>query len=131
MSISKKLGLAALMTSAVLAFPALAQAADTQSMWKGNIVTIFPDGRSENAAMVLILGGPDGQMTGTAGPSEQQQSPITHLSEGAQVQFDTNTPADRQLHFKLRREGSQLRGAAEGQADGRKVTARVVLHAVS
>jgi hypothetical protein len=130
MSISKKITLGALITASVLAFPALAQAADTQSSWRGNIVTVFPDGRTENGSMLLILAEHDGQLTGTAGPSEQQQSLVAHVSEGAQVQFDTNT-ADRQLHFRLRREGSQLRGNAEGQADGRKVTARVVLHAVS
>src|SRR5665213_2371214 len=131
MSISKKISLAALMTASMLAFPALAQAADTQSTWKGNIVTVFPDGRTENGSMVLILAEQDGHMTGTAGPSEQQQSPVAHVSEGAQVQFDTDTPSDRQLHFKLRREGSQLRGAAVGKAQGQSVTARVVLYAVS
>ncbi len=61
-------------------FAALAMAAattDISGKWSGSFTTTAPDGQTETHGAVLLLKQSGSDITGTAGPNEGEQYPIT------------------------------------------------------
>ena len=90
-----------------MAFSASAQAEGLAGTYHGNVTLLFSDSQVENEGMVLKLTQEDGRLAGTAALGAEQQSPVTHLSAGRKLEFDTQ--GEKPLHYDLNRYGAQWR----------------------
>jgi len=126
MAFSRKAGFA-VMLAAVTAFSAGAHAEGLAGTYRGHVTLLFSDRHVETGGMVLKLSEQDGALAGTAGPSADAQSPVTNLSAGRQLQFDTGKDSDRPLHYELQRFGAQWRGDVVGKSQGHAVMGRATL----
>jgi hypothetical protein len=117
----KKLLLA--LTAATIAF-----GADLSGKWSGTFVELGPDGnvqRNGTAYMNLKVDG--STVTGTAGPSETEQSEISSgRIEGNKFTFDLKRPQFT-LTFQMTLDGGALKGSATAERDGQKLTAKLDL----
>jgi len=127
MRISGRIGVGVTILAAAMAFSASAQAEGLAGTYRGNVTLLFSDSHIENEGMVLKLTQEDGRLAGTAGPSAEQQSPVTHLSAGRKLQFDTDADGSRPLHYDLSRYGAQWRGDVNGKVAGHSVEGRIML----
>ena len=72
-----------------IVFVATASAADATGTWSGKLNVTGPDGQQQEDTVYLILKQDGGKLTGTAGPSADQQLPIDKGSvTGNKVSFE-------------------------------------------
>ena len=93
--------------------------ADFTGTWTGPIVmTIDGDSRDDTALMVLTQKGTE--LTGTAGPSAEQQWPLLKGKvDGAAAQFDLQSDGPF-IHFTIKLVEGRLKGEGKAEMDGRK-----------
>ncbi len=127
MRISGTSGIGIVVLAAAMGLSAPAWADGLAGTYRGNVTLLFSDSHTENENMVLKLTQQDGKLAGTAGPSDAQQSPVTRLSAGRKLQFDTGAESDTPLHYDLGRYGAQWRGDVNGKVAGHAVEGRIML----
>jgi hypothetical protein len=120
-----RISLGVMVLTAAMAFSASAQAEGLTGTYRGNVTMLFSDSHIEHEGMVLKLSQENDHLTGTAGPSAEQQSPVANLSAGRKLQFDTE--GERPLHYDLSRYGAQWRGDVNGKVAGHAVEGRIML----
>jgi phage gp45-like len=118
----KKL-MSAIALAAALTLTLLA-AEDLSGKWSGSF-NITMDGETKNEAIYLNLTHKGTEITGTAGPSAEEQWPILNGKiEGAKVTFDVQ--ADRPLvKFDLTLTDGHLKGNAKAEVEGKSFSAVV------
>ncbi|HXT71975.1 MAG TPA: hypothetical protein VN700_19630 [Vicinamibacterales bacterium] len=106
--------------------PVLQAQTDLTGTWSGPFVmTVDGDTHDDTALMVLTQKG--AELTGTAGPTAEQQWPILKGKvEGAAAEFDVQSDGPL-VHFALKLVDGHLKGDAKAEMDGRKMSATVNL----
>ena len=108
-----------------LLFTLTISAADFSGKWTGSFVDDSSGGKSETAVVVLKHTG--GAVTGTAGPTAEEQMPISNGKvDGNTVSFDVNA-GDVVIHFTLTFADNHLKGQAKGESNGEKHSATLDL----
>ena len=125
MRISGKIGIGVTILAAAMAFSASAQAEGLAGTYHGNVTLLFSDSHTEHEGMVLKLTQEDGRLAGTAALGAEPRSPLTHLSAGRKLEFDTQ--GEKPLHYDLNRYGAQWRGDVNGKLAGHDVSGRIML----
>jgi hypothetical protein len=110
-----------LMLATTLALSTTLWAWDLTGRWTG---TFQPtDGESGGALLVLKQTG--NELTGTAGPNENEQSPIKNGKiDGDKITFDLERE-NGTMHFELTASGKRLSGTINREHDGEKQTAKL------
>ena len=105
-----------LLTSLLLTLSILA--ANLSGKWTGTFVDDAEKGK--NDGMVLILTQDGNTLTGTAGPTADEQMAISNGKiDGANVTFDLKAEAVM-VHFTLQLVGAHLKGQANAEVAGEK-----------
>lgn len=82
--------------------------------WFGSFRVVTPDGKSTRDNAVIVLTGDCATMTGSAGSTIDQQSPISRVQvNGNEVRFHMEPMGG--LDFQLKRRGNHLVGTASGK----------------
>jgi hypothetical protein len=99
----------------------LLAAEDLSGKWSGSF-NITMDGETKNEAIYMNLTQKGAELTGTAGPSAEEQWPILNGKiEGTKVTFDVQ--ADRPIvKFDLTLTDGHLKGNAKAELDGKTMT---------
>jgi ketosteroid isomerase-like protein len=98
---------------------------DVSGKWSGSFDITGPDGSAQHDTAVLILKQDGSAITGSAGPSEDQQMPIKSGKIDGQA-IDLKVEADGlSMHFLLRLDGDHLKGEANEETPGGKISAKV------
>lgn len=102
--------------SVVCGAAAMAQApANVSGRWVGAFDTVRGDGSVQPGTAILLLRQDGKRLSGTAGQSEAQQSPIeTGEVDDQRVHFDVVVNPEMTAKFDLVAEGDHLHGAATG-----------------
>lgn len=110
------------------AFAALAQAADASGKWTG---TFTAEGSDHTEGGVVILKQTGAEITGSAGPSDEEQMPISNGKiDGDRITFDVNGPDGLMLKISLVLEGDSLKGDVAGSHGGEAMKAKLDLKRV-
>lgn len=82
--------------------------------WYGSLRVATPDGKPTRDNAVIVLSGDCKHMTGSAGSTIDQQSPISDVQfAGDEIRFHMESMGG--LDFQLKRQGNHLAGTAAGQ----------------
>ncbi len=120
------LGLVALLTSALMAAPQATSKAveDMTGKWSGSFL-ITMDGETKDDTAYMVLKQTGTALTGTAGPSADQQWDIQKGKiEGSKVTFEVNADGPT-LKFELTLADGHLKGNANAELDGKALKAAV------
>ena len=124
-----KFSLLALMA---IALP-LCAAADVTGKWTGSIdITEGDGGKHETACLILKQDGTT--LTGTGGPTEEQQMPIQKGKvDGNKITFEIALDQDRVMSFTLQAEADSITGDVSGsdKETGQPKTAKLSLNRVT
>ena len=109
----------------LLALTLTAAATDISGKWSGTFNVTFPDGRMEEHTAYLILQQKGNEITGTAGPNDEDQREILNGKiDGAKISFDVKT--DREpIKFAVTLEGEHLKGDASQLEEGQTIKAKL------
>lgn len=101
--------------------------ADVTGKWSGSFDVTGPDGETKQSTAYMSLKQSGTEITGTAGPDENQQWPILNGKiDEDKITFEVQT--DKPLiKFDLRLVEGHLKGEAKGEKDGKTVKASVDL----
>ena len=115
------------LTSSFATLPAdAASETNVSGRWSGSFDITLPDGTVKNDEALLNLKQDGEALTGTAGPDENKQMPISDGKIGAhQVQFKVEQGSEISLRFDLHLEGGHLKGQAVGNMPEGKVNVDV------
>ena len=123
-----------LVLATAAAVVAQSPAPDLSGSWKGSFVTVGESGTDEDE-MYMKARQTGAELTGTAGPSPDQQWPIQKgkvatTKEGTTVTFDVlqveHPPSDGPvIHFELKLVDGHLKGTAKAEYGGRKMNSTV------
>ena len=112
-----------ILLTAVLAL--MASAADLSGTWNGTFKITMPNGQTTNDTVHLVLKQDGARVTGTAGPSADQQRPIARGTiEGARILFELPVP-EGIFKFDLSLDGDHLRGDVTRRAGAESIKARM------
>ena len=107
-----------------LLFASSALAADASGNWIGKAVV---QGEQEDHPLYLVLKQDGADLTGTGGPSAEEQIAIEPGKvDGAKVTFVVKTPK-MTLNFEFTLDGDTLKGVVNVEHDGQKAVANVDL----
>jgi hypothetical protein len=113
--------LAALIIAAALCIAA--NAADVSGNWSGKFKVSLPEGGTQDDTVYLSLKQTANIITGTAGPSIEQQNPIAiGKIEGNRITLEVPVP-NGQFKFDLSLDGEHLKGDVVANAQGQTVKA--------
>jgi hypothetical protein len=110
----------------LLIAPVAGAQTDLTGTWSGPfIMTMDGQTREDSAHMVLKQKGTE--LTGTAGPSVDQQWPIVKGKvDGTSAEFDVQSD-EPLVHFSVKLVEGHLKGEAKAEHDGRKFSATLDL----
>jgi hypothetical protein len=113
-----------LVCTLLLALSAMtAMAADVSGKWPG---TFTPDGQQEGQPALVVLKQTGDAITGTAGPDENQQWPISNAKmDGDKLSFDVTANNGMMLKMSLVLEGDHLKGEITMSRDGQTMKAKL------
>lgn len=117
----------ALLCALLLAVAALTAAADTDitGKWSGSFDMTAPDGGVKNATAFLILKQAGSEISGSVGPSEDQQFPIMKgKMDGDKITIEADHDGNT-LKLALVLAGDHIKGDASMQMDGQTATAKL------
>lgn len=127
-----------LLVAVLLLAPSLFAAEDLTGKWSGSFMVSIngSEAREDYAYMVFKHAGKE--LTGTAGPNENQQWPIlkgvvsvtgTAPKESTKASFDVASEggAGPTIHFELELVSGRLKGAGKAEQDGNTMTATLDL----
>ncbi|MDQ3009089.1 MAG: hypothetical protein M3X11_00075 [Acidobacteriota bacterium] len=120
------LGIIALLTSALMAAPKTMPNAieDLTGKWAGSFV-ISMDGETKDDTAYMVLKQSGTELTGTAGPSSDQQWTIEKGKiDGNKVTFEVRADGPM-LKFELTLADGHLKGEAKAEHEGRSMKAAV------
>jgi hypothetical protein len=110
----------------LLLVPALA-APDLTGKWSGSFLITGPDGQTKDDMAFMDLKQNGAELTGTAGPSPEQQWAIQKGKvEGNKITFEVQTD-EPLLKFELTLIDGHLKGEAKGEHEGRTMKATLDL----
>lgn len=115
--------LAALVVLALVFVPVHA-AEDFTGKWSGTFAPIRPDGSTGNDSILMDLKQKGTELTGTAGPSDQEQWPLKGTVDGNKVTFQVERDG-RVIKFTLTFADGHLKGDAVAEFEGQKMTAKI------
>jgi hypothetical protein len=99
---------------------------DFTGKWSGSFVTTAPDGTERPDRIVLNLKHNALELTGTAGPSDDQQWPLKGSVAGDKLTFDvTRDEAAMPIKFVLTFADGHLKGDAQAEFQGQKMSAKI------
>ena len=112
----------------LLLFATIAMAgADLTGKWSGTYDVSVSDGDTMKGRVFMILTQNGSEISGTIGPDEQQQSPITKGKiEGDRITFESQTEGPL-MRFDLRLVDDHIRGEAIGELTDTKIRVKVEL----
>jgi hypothetical protein len=100
-----------------------ASAADVTGAWNGTFKITMPDGQMQDDTVHLVLKQSGGAVSGTAGPSAEQQAPIAKGTiEGNKVTLEVPVPQGM-FKFEVVLEGEHLKGDVVRTAGGQSMKA--------
>jgi hypothetical protein len=117
------------LTIAGLASPAAQTSAPFDGKWEGTFTLARPDGTDAPPSKILFNITQKGkEITGTAGPADQQQKIVNGVATGAKATFDVEMPQGPPFKFSLsvvkgRLQGQMTREAQDGTVRQAKVDA--------
>ena len=110
----------------LLIAPVAGAQTDLTGTWSGPFI-ISVDGDTHDDTALMVLKHKGAELTGTAGPSADQQWPITKAKvDGTSVEFDVQSD-EPLIHFALKLVEGHLKGEAKAEHDGHKLSATVDL----
>jgi hypothetical protein len=102
-----------------------ASAADLTGTWSGTFTITMPDGKTSDDTVHLVLKQNGSTITGTAGPSAEQQVPIAKGTiTGNKVMLEVPVP-DGMFKFDVALEGEHLKGDVTRTAGGESMKAKM------
>jgi len=111
-------------TLLIALFAMTAMAADVTGKWSGSFV---PEGQDPSGAFV-ILKQAGSTLTGSAGPDEGQQWPLTNGKiTGNKITGEVTSPEGMIFKLDLVLEGDHIKGDANATRDGQPMKAKVEL----
>jgi hypothetical protein len=103
-------------------------AADVAGVWTGSFQITRDDGSVRDDTAHLNLKQEGQTITGTAGPNPDQQFPISNgRLEGDKLTFTVLRDNDPPIQFTLVVDGKTITGTANGEREGRKMHAKLVV----
>ena len=100
-------------------------AANFSGKWTGSFTDDTSGGKAETAVVILTHTG--NTLTGTAGPTTDEQMAISNGKvDGNTVSFDVST-GEVVIHFTLQFADNHLKGEAKGESNGEKHSAKLDL----
>jgi hypothetical protein len=117
---------------ALVALASLPAAADVNvtGNWSGSFTATGPDGQSHDSGAVLILKQEGNKITGTAGPDENEQHPITKGTiDGNKLVLDVDA-GEHPFHLELTFAEDRLQGYASQIGDSGERRAKLDLKRV-
>jgi len=118
-----------LLCLALVALASLPAAADVNvtGNWTGTFNATGPDGQSHDSGAVLILKQNGNQITGSAGPDENEQHPITKGTiDGNKVVLEVDA-GEHPFHLELTYTEDRLQGFASQTGDSGERRAKLDL----
>jgi hypothetical protein len=113
-----------LSTLLIALFAMTAMAADVTGKWTG---TFAPEGQDPSGAFV-ILKQSGTTLTGSAGPDEEQQWPISNGKiEGNKITGEVTSPEGQVFKLDLTLDGDRIKGDVNSSRDGQPMKAKVEL----
>lgn len=111
---------------AVLAFSALAAfGADASGKWSGTFI-INADGEIKDDSILLNLKQSGSVITGSGGPNEEKQFPITTGKiEGNKIVLNVQAEHDLMIVLTLQMDGDHITGDAKADDGEHKMTAKI------
>jgi hypothetical protein len=127
---SRRVLVAAALALAIPAVPAAqetsAKLVDLTGKWNGSFIMTV-DGQQNDDVAFMTLTQKGDVITGTAGPSLDEQWPIANGKiDGGKITFDVHAQGPL-IHFTLALVDGRLKGEAQGEMEGRKLSAVVDL----
>lgn len=99
--------------------------ADVTGKWSGSFDVTGPDGETKAAKAYLVLKQDGNTITGTAGPSEDEQFPIrTGVIDENRITMEAEAHGDI-LKFELTLDGDHIRGTVKGEHEGKSMMAKL------
>ncbi len=117
-----------LLLAIALVVGAIAATADTDvtGKWSGSFNVTTPDGGSEDGTAVAVLKQSGSEITGTAGPNEDEQYPINKGKiDGDKITFEVQPHEGQVVRLSLVLAGDKIKGDAVMERDGEKRTAKL------
>ena len=100
--------------------------ADVTGKWSGSFDITGPDGDTKSDTAFLSLKQDGKSLTGTAGPNEGQQWDIrAGKVDGDKITFEVALEEGPTIKFELVLDGEHIKGVANGEAEGKKMSAKV------
>jgi hypothetical protein len=110
----------------LLVAPVVGAQTDLTGTWTGPFI-ISVDGNSHDDTAMMVLKQKGAELTGTAGPNEEKQWPISKGKvDGAAAEFDLQADGPL-IHFTLKLADGHLKGDARAEHDGHTMSATVDL----
>jgi len=111
----------------ILVAAALAVAADVDvtGKWSGSFNVTAPNGETKESTALLLLKQDGAAITGTAGPDENEQHPISKGKiAGDKITFEINDDGHT-INFDLVLAADRITGEANGSHDGQAMKAKL------
>ena len=103
-----------------------ASADDLSGTWTGSFNSVGPDGQAHDSAIHMVLKQTGTALTGTAGPSENQQwTLVDGKIDGDKVTFGVQAEQGPVLKFALTLAQGHLKGEASAEQNGQKFNAKI------
>ena len=104
-------------------------AATVTGMWSGTLEIRRPDGSGRRTPALVILKQDGDTVTGSAGASESNQTPIRNGKvNGDRLTFEVESGNQQFMRFDLKVSEDVIEGSAEGKApDGGRMTGRLMV----
>jgi hypothetical protein len=110
----------------VLLLSSIALLADVTGKWTGTFDITGPDGEVHSQTAYLDLKQDGGTLTGTAGPNESEQMNIrAGKVDGNKIVFELALEEGSVIKFDLQLAEEHIKGNANGEAGGQKMTAKL------
>jgi hypothetical protein len=104
-----------------------ATAADVNGKWSGSFNVTRPDGEVKEDTAFFVLKQNGLELTGTVGPSEEEQFPIEKGKiEGDKITMEASAKGSI-IKFELVLAGDHIKGDANGDHDGQPLKAKLDL----
>jgi hypothetical protein len=99
---------------------------DLSGKWTGSFNMSSPDGEQHDSGVVMVLKQNGTELTGTAGPSEDEQFPITKGKlDGEKITLEVQRGEGQIVKFELAMAGERIKGSASLSNNGETRTAKV------
>jgi len=108
-----------------LALTISATAADVSGKWTGSFNITGPDGDTKESTAVLLLKQSGSDLSGSAGPNEDEQHPIQKGKiEGDKITLEADDNGTV-IKFELMLVGDHIKGDASASRDGQSMKAKL------